>query len=61
MVPAVIDACHGKGIILEEIVGYRQGNIVVFSYSGVPDDKMDEVVFTLLSIVKEHLKQNATN
>ena len=54
-VPAVIESCLKNGIILEEIVGYHKGNIVVFSYSGVPDDTMEEVVFTLLTIVENHL------
>lgn len=45
-----IEACRKLGIVLEEIAGYKQGNIVVFSYSGVPDDAMDDVVEKIVSL-----------
>ncbi|GAB6108552.1 MocR-like pyridoxine biosynthesis transcription factor PdxR [Fusibacter bizertensis] len=46
-VNALIDACVAIGISLEAIAGYKEGNIVVFSYSGVPDDDMFQVVKTI--------------
>lgn len=50
----VIDDCRALGIALDEIAGYKQGNIVVFSYSGVPDASMDEVVEKIVSISNKH-------
>ncbi len=52
----VIDAGQAIGIILEEIAGYKQGNIVVFSYSGVPDHAMDRVVSEIIRIADENLR-----
>lgn len=46
-VNALISACVAIGISLEAIAGYKEGNIVVFSYSGVPDDDMFQVVKTI--------------
>jgi len=52
----VIDAGQALGIILEEIAGYKQGNIVVFSYSGVPDHVMDHVVSEIIRIADKNLR-----
>lgn len=46
-VNALITACVEIGISLESIAGYKDGNIVVFSYSGVPDRDMNKVVQTI--------------
>lgn len=50
----VIESCLQMGIVLEEIAGYKQGNIVVFSYSGVPDHAMENVVSTIIRIATEN-------
>lgn len=49
---AVIEAAAEMGIVLEEIAGYKQGNIVVFSYSGVPDQEMDNVVSQIVHLAE---------
>lgn len=55
-VAGVIEACQRLGIVLEEIAGYKQGNIVVFSYSGVPDDSMDDVVEKIVAITTASIR-----
>lgn len=52
----VISDCLSMGIVLEEIAGYKQGNIVVFSYSGVPDKEMEKVVSKIIKIAKENVQ-----
>jgi len=54
-VKRVIEDAKELGIILEEIAGYKQGNIVVFSYSGIPDHEMDHVVSKLVALTEHNL------
>ena len=54
----LITACVEMGISLEAIAGYKEGNIIVFSYSGVPDEEMIKVVDTIGEIA-HRLKVNA--
>ncbi len=54
----VIDSCQAIGIVLESIAGYKLGNIVVFSYSGVPDKEIENVVLKIIEITEENAGQS---
>jgi DNA-binding transcriptional MocR family regulator len=47
-----IKSCEAVGILLEPVVGYND-SIVVFSYSGILDDQMMDVVKTMCRIAEE--------
>ena len=50
----MLEATKKIGIVLEGINGFDQKNIIVFSYSGIPDAQIDEVVDQIKVLAARH-------
>lgn len=51
----MMTAALNLGIVLEGISGLGQKNIVVFSYSGIPDHQIEDVVYHLKTLAEHHV------
>lgn len=52
----VVEECLKRGIVLERIEGDAFQKIVVFSYSGIADSDIEEVVQTIIQMTSQHLQ-----
>lgn len=52
----MVQLAHVEGIVLEGVEEFRENQILVFSYSGIPDDQIEKVVEKIVAI-SEHVKK----
>lgn len=50
---SVVAQCVAMGITLEVIEGYQNEQVIVFSYSGIPDTDMEAVVSSIVRVAEE--------